>query len=182
MRGSLGSINQLVICIGIVAALVVNVVLPATAWRSMFYFATIPGLLLALGAPQLCHPALCACLSSLALSVALSACSRPLLGLDSRMWRHLLSPPYPCVAAAIMNPRGLVVPRIRAIYAYPAGLAFTPESPRWLSAKGRTAEAEAAAEKLWGPSGPGELTEGATGEGPAASRACSACMHAPLPD
>jgi MFS family permease len=55
VRGSLGSINQLVICIGIVAALVVNVVLPATSWRSMFYLATIPGLLLALGAP----PAAC---------------------------------------------------------------------------------------------------------------------------
>jgi MFS family permease len=50
VRGSLGSINQLVICIGIVAALVVNVVIPATSWRTMFYLATIPGFLLALGA------------------------------------------------------------------------------------------------------------------------------------
>ena len=50
VRGSLGSINQLVICIGIVAALVVNVVIPATSWRTMFYLASIPPILLALGA------------------------------------------------------------------------------------------------------------------------------------
>jgi MFS family permease len=49
VRGSLGSINQLVICIGIVAALVVNVVIPATSWRTMFYLASLPPLLLALG-------------------------------------------------------------------------------------------------------------------------------------
>ncbi|EIE25526.1 general substrate transporter [Coccomyxa subellipsoidea C-169] len=90
VRGSLGSINQLVICIGIVAALVVNVVIPATSWRTMFYLASIPPILLAVG------------------------------------------------------------------------LTVTPESPRWLYSKGRTQEAEAAAEKLWGPSGPGELTEGSS--------------------
>ena len=49
VRGALGSINQLVICIGIVSALVVNVVLPATSWRTMFYLASLPALLLGLG-------------------------------------------------------------------------------------------------------------------------------------
>ncbi|PSC75514.1 Plastidic glucose transporter 4 [Micractinium conductrix] len=48
-RGTLGSINQLMICVGILAALLVNVALPATAWRSMFAIAAAPAALLGLG-------------------------------------------------------------------------------------------------------------------------------------
>ena len=55
VRGLLGSVNQLVICIGILAALVVNVALPATSWRTMFYLASIPAALLALGATATLH-------------------------------------------------------------------------------------------------------------------------------
>ena len=43
--------SQLVVCIGILAALLVNVALPATSWRTMFGLATIPSVILALGAP-----------------------------------------------------------------------------------------------------------------------------------
>ena len=50
---------------------------------------------------------------------------------------------------------------------------MTPESPRWLSSKGRTAEAEAAAEKLWGPSGPAELSEGS----PKTGNACLTAVN-----
>ena len=49
VRGALGSINQLVICIGIVAALVANVTIPATSWRSLFLLATAPAAALGLG-------------------------------------------------------------------------------------------------------------------------------------
>ena len=48
-RGTLGSVNQLVICFGILGALVVNVILPATDWRTMFYLAAIPPALVILG-------------------------------------------------------------------------------------------------------------------------------------
>jgi len=49
IRGALGSINQLAICIGILGALCVNVILPATAWRTMFLLSIIPAILLAVG-------------------------------------------------------------------------------------------------------------------------------------
>ncbi len=48
-RGTLGSVNQLVICFGILGALVVNVILPATDWRTMFYLAAVPPILVVLG-------------------------------------------------------------------------------------------------------------------------------------
>ncbi|XP_020581164.1 plastidic glucose transporter 4 [Phalaenopsis equestris] len=51
IRGALGSINQLFICIGILAALVVGLPLSGNPlwWRSMFGIAIIPSILLALG-------------------------------------------------------------------------------------------------------------------------------------
>ncbi|KAI3665551.1 hypothetical protein L6452_44178 [Arctium lappa] len=51
IRGTLGSINQLFICIGILAALVAGLPLARYPvwWRAMFGFAVIPSLLLALG-------------------------------------------------------------------------------------------------------------------------------------
>lgn len=49
IRGSLGSWNQLMICLGILAALVVNVVMPATAWRMMFWLSIIPAVVLGTG-------------------------------------------------------------------------------------------------------------------------------------
>lgn len=49
VRGQMGSFNQLTICLGILAALVVNVVFPPTAWRTMFWIATLPAALLLFG-------------------------------------------------------------------------------------------------------------------------------------
>ena len=50
LRGTLGSINQLCICLGILAALLVNVALPAAAWRTMFALSALPAALLGVGA------------------------------------------------------------------------------------------------------------------------------------
>ena len=41
-----------------------------------------------------------------------------------------------------------------------SGMLVSPESPRWLQSKGKTAAAAAAASKLWGPSGAAQLDEG----------------------
>ncbi|KAK9683190.1 hypothetical protein RND81_10G122100 [Saponaria officinalis] len=51
IRGALGSVNQLFICIGILAALVAGLPLAGNPlwWRTMFGIATIPSILLALG-------------------------------------------------------------------------------------------------------------------------------------
>ena len=66
LRGTLGSINQLCICLGILAALLVNVALPAAAWRTMFALSALPGALLGVGewaaaAAMLAAGALCSC-------------------------------------------------------------------------------------------------------------------------
>lgn len=50
LRGALGSLNQLMICLGILGALVANVALPAAAWRDMFMLAVAPAVVLFLGA------------------------------------------------------------------------------------------------------------------------------------
>lgn len=49
LRGTLGALNQLTICLGILAALLANVLLPATQWRTMFLAALAPAALLFLG-------------------------------------------------------------------------------------------------------------------------------------
>eukprot|EP00878_Enallax_costatus_P046114 GHUV01055716.1.p1 GENE.GHUV01055716.1~~GHUV01055716.1.p1 ORF type:complete len:115 (-),score=31.78 GHUV01055716.1:271-615(-) len=49
IRGTLGSLNQLMICVGILAALLVNVAVPAADWRTMFNLAVIPAGALLLG-------------------------------------------------------------------------------------------------------------------------------------
>ncbi|KAL0343356.1 UNVERIFIED_CONTAM: Plastidic glucose transporter 4 [Sesamum angustifolium] len=80
IRGTLGSVNQLFICIGILAALVAGLPLAGNPlwWRTMFGIAVIPSVLLALG------------------------------------------------------------------------MAFSPESPRWLYQQGRTSDAEVAIKRLFG--------------------------------
>jgi hypothetical protein len=50
VRGTLGSLNQLMICLGILAALLVNVAVPVTDWRLMFNLAAAPAIILLLGA------------------------------------------------------------------------------------------------------------------------------------
>ncbi|KAL0450016.1 UNVERIFIED_CONTAM: Plastidic glucose transporter 4 [Sesamum latifolium] len=80
IRGTLGSVNQLFICIGILAALVAGLPLAGNPlwWRTMFGIAVIPSVLLALG------------------------------------------------------------------------MAFSPESPRWLYQQGRTSDAEVSIKRLFG--------------------------------
>ncbi|GFP97424.1 plastidic glucose transporter 4 [Phtheirospermum japonicum] len=80
IRGTLGSVNQLFICIGILAALVAGLPLAGNPlwWRTMFGIAVIPSVLLALG------------------------------------------------------------------------MAFSPESPRWLYQQGRTSDAELSIKRLYG--------------------------------
>jgi sugar porter (SP) family MFS transporter len=92
IRGALGSVNQLTINVGILAALVANILIPPSDWRRLFLLTAGPAVLLFLG------------------------------------------------------------------------MLTQPESPRWLSQKGRQQEAQQAAAALWGPEGPSQLT-GSTSTG-----------------
>lgn len=49
LRGTLGSVNQLMICVGILGALIANLIIPTTAWRAMFALSAVPAVLLAVG-------------------------------------------------------------------------------------------------------------------------------------
>eukprot|EP00803_Ostreobium_quekettii_P007807 evm.model.scf_365.5 EVM.evm.TU.scf_365.5 scf_365:75709-82248(+) len=49
IRGALGSVNQLAICLGILGALVANVIIAPAAWRTLFALGAIPALALAVG-------------------------------------------------------------------------------------------------------------------------------------
>ncbi len=57
IRGTLGSLNQLMICIGILVALLVNVAIPVTDWRTMFMIGAVPAVVLFGGEPHMsdCH-------------------------------------------------------------------------------------------------------------------------------
>eukprot|EP00201_Polytomella_parva_P016169 CAMPEP_0175050930 /NCGR_PEP_ID=MMETSP0052_2-20121109/7518_1 /TAXON_ID=51329 ORGANISM="Polytomella parva, Strain SAG 63-3" /NCGR_SAMPLE_ID=MMETSP0052_2 /ASSEMBLY_ACC=CAM_ASM_000194 /LENGTH=628 /DNA_ID=CAMNT_0016315159 /DNA_START=128 /DNA_END=2014 /DNA_ORIENTATION=- len=45
-RGTLGALNQLSICLGILAALLINVIIPSADWRVMFTLAAAPAVIL----------------------------------------------------------------------------------------------------------------------------------------
>lgn len=49
IRGVIGTINQLVICMGILLALLINVAFPPTMWRTVFLLAAVPAVLLLVG-------------------------------------------------------------------------------------------------------------------------------------
>lgn len=51
IRGTLGTLNQLCICLGILGALLANVALPPTAWPTMFTLAALPAVVLGAGGP-----------------------------------------------------------------------------------------------------------------------------------
>ncbi len=53
IRGALGTLNQLIICAGILGALLINVVLPMEQWRTMFFMGALPALVLGLGEGQI---------------------------------------------------------------------------------------------------------------------------------
>ncbi|XP_031267122.1 plastidic glucose transporter 4-like [Pistacia vera] len=95
IRGALGSVNQLFICIGILAALVAGLPLAGNPiwWRTMFGIAAVPSILLALG------------------------------------------------------------------------MAFSPESPRWLFQQGKISEAEKAIKTLYGKERVGEVMHDLTTAG-----------------
>ena len=74
IRGQLGTVNQLMICVGILVALVINVVLPVTAWRTMFWISAVPAVLLGLGARLRCLGSMTC--TSAATALLLMCCTR----------------------------------------------------------------------------------------------------------
>lgn len=112
LRGTLGSINQLMICVGILAALLVNVALPAAQWRLMFGLSAIPAALLGVGelaglhlasVPGACNAGRCVA-SHIAVNATLlpfrGAASQAFLPACSSLCRHACISRVACLAGA----------------------------------------------------------------------------------
>ncbi|KAF5202734.1 Plastidic glucose transporter [Thalictrum thalictroides] len=152
IRGALGSVNQLFICVGILAALVAGLPLAGNPlwWRTMFGVAVVPSILLALGmafapeSPRWLFQQGRTSEAETAIKTLwgkervaevmheLRAGSQGSIEPEAGWWRTMFG-----VA---------VVPSILLAL----GMAFAPESPRWLFQQGRTSEAETAIKTLWG--------------------------------
>ncbi len=99
-RGVLGTLNQLVICVGILAVLLVNVALPPTQWRTFFLLALAPGTLLLLGARA---------------TAPLSLPARPPRLLDFAPW-HLRSAQEPAQHRARRNQTNSALVVVRLVW------------------------------------------------------------------
>lgn len=149
------------ICVGILAALLVNVALPAAAWRSMFALAAVPAALLGLGGFGAggCRPGGCFRAVDLGLGAprVLSTAQASVV-----LWCVACMPAgkrcHPCSIPALVSSQA----RNFAVAFLPcAGMLVCPESPAWLVLKGHRREAGAVVEKLWGPDGTSQLGAGA---------------------
>lgn len=172
MRGTLGSLNQLMICLGILAALVVNVALPVTSWRTMFMLATVPAALLFLGEQRVPEHLQAAGRCWVTRCRAASEVSAP----RGRMLKRHKSAAIAFFPAALHGVRLLVVAEdshaacmhtsaLFCICHCTTGMLGSPESPGYLASKGKREDAVAVATKLWGAKGVSQLGESA-GEWP----------------
>ena len=148
LRGTLGSINQLLICVGILAALLVNVALPASAWRAMFGFSALPAVLLGLGAWR-------AAWGWLQLGRRQRSLRMLMPGWLLGGWMGWHDDDYPEASAPSSAPSH-------------AGMLSSPESPVWLVLSGQRRAAEETAQRLWGPEGVLQLGGG--------ERCCGPCV------
>lgn len=155
-RHALSNLCQMGTWAGIVAAMVANTLLPAKHWRAVLFLGEVPAMALAVGE--------CRHASITKPGFGRAVCAHAPAGRDQQDVQLWL--------ASDLRPILLLT-----------GMLVCPETPSWLVAKGRQAEADAAARWLWGPNTAYELSylpgEAASGSlaAPASLRAALPCKH-----
>lgn len=134
-RGALGTLNQVLICAGILAALVLNVLVPTRNWRALFWVGALPAVLLGAGGLDR---------QGCIMLTMVQGCESPREAQLSRGSLHV---------DILARTRTHTHSHTHTHTPWAGMLFLAPETPSWLGLSGQHALADETAHRLWGPGG-----------------------------